>query len=265
MKQTNIIDELIESGLFGEHVAIEAVKGGAINRSFRLLANDTQYFLKTFELNHIAPSDRQALFIQQAQLADHQKAAKPIYLSRSHDFQVEEWVEHTSLLNSSLRHPDKITFLARVLWEIHQLPTFALSIDLPKNWMLYLENADDPDDVYWLDRIDKCKPAWIDTHKVDQVLCHNDLAMEHIALTEPAVIFDWEYAALGNRFFDLASCALINKLDEHDTIALQTHYAQLCGLSTEYVFEQCQLQFPIVALTNDLWYLVAKTVKKDIG
>lgn len=265
MKQAKIIDELIATEQFGDQISVQKIRGGAVNRSYKMHAAEKVYFLKTFELNHIAPTDRQALFIQQAQLADYHKAAKPLYLSQSHDFQVETWIEHTSLLNVDLSAQQKVECLAKVLYEIHQLPTFAMSIDLPKDWSMYLDAAAHPDRTYWQNRIDQCRPTWIDTHNTDQVLCHNDLAMEHVALSEPAVIFDWEYAALGNRFFDVASCATINKLDATDTLALQTHYATLCELPTQYVYEQCQQQFPIVSLTNELWYLAANTVNKNDG
>ncbi|WJG08338.1 phosphotransferase [Aliiglaciecola sp. LCG003] len=262
MKQAKIIDELIASQLFGLHLSMEPITGGTVNQSYRLYDGETIYFLKTFELNHIAPTDRQALFYQQAQLADLGRATKPVYLSKAHDFQVELWFEHVSLSKATIDTQQKIICLAKVLFDIHHLPTVATSLDLPKDWLLYLDAAGRQNLAYWMERIELCKADWIDTHKVDQVLCHNDLAMEHIAMAEVPVIFDWEYAALGNRYFDLAACALINRLDHSEILSLQTHYAHLSGLEPQWVFEQCQRQFPIVKLTNDLWYLAAAEVNK---
>jgi len=38
------------------------------------------------------------------------------------------------------------------------------------------------------------------------VLCHNDLGRGNLIITgEQAVVIDWEYAAMGNRYFDLAA------------------------------------------------------------
>lgn len=263
MKQTRIIDELLASELFGQQLDLEPVKGGAVNKSYRLTTQSQHYFLKTFELNHITPTDRQALFFQQQQLFDLGISPMPIYLSHAHDFQVESWVEHVSLRNATKSNSEKIQLLAKVLSDIHNLPTLASSIDLPKDWLLYLNAANVSEQEYWQNRIEKCKPDWIDTHKVDQVLCHNDLALEHVALTNPVVVFDWEYASLGNRYFDLASCALINKMDYHDTSMLQHYYAEFSNLSEHEVFEHCQTQFPIVQLTYDLWQAAAATVTHD--
>ncbi|MDO6695773.1 phosphotransferase [Aliiglaciecola sp. 3_MG-2023] len=263
MKKARIIDELLASQLFGEHLSLEPIKGGVVNLSYRLATQSGVYFLKTFELNHITPTDRQALFFQQQQLSELGITSMPIYLSKAHDFQVESWVEHISLLKVNKPQNDKIQILAKVLSEIHALPTLATSIDLPKDWIIYLKAATVSDVDYWQQRIIDCKPSWIETHKSDQVLCHNDLAMEHVAMQEPAFVFDWEYASLGNRYFDLASCALINNMDYHEMMTLQHSYAQFCELSEHYVFEQFQTQFPIVQLTYDLWKEAAKAILLD--
>ncbi|MEP4891120.1 MAG: phosphotransferase [Aliiglaciecola sp.] len=265
MRKARIIDELLASQLFGQHLSLEPIKGGAVNLSYRLTTQSAVYFLKTFELNHITPTDRQALFIQQQQLSELGITSQPIYLSKAHDFQVETWIEHVSLLNVNKPKNDKVQILAKVLSEIHSLPTLATSIDLPKDWIIYLHAASVDDEGYWQQRINECKPSWIETHKTDQVLCHNDLAMEHVAIHEPAFVFDWEYASLGNRYFDLASCALINNMDHHEMTTLQHSYAQFCKLSEHHVFEQFQKQFPIVQLTYDLWKEAAKSILLDDG
>ena len=265
MKKARIIDELIASQLFGQHLSLEPIKGGVVNLSYRLTTSSAVYFLKTFELNHITPTDRQALFMQQQQLSELGITSTPIYLSKAHDFQVESWVEHVSLFNINKPKSAKIQLLAKVLSDIHHLPTVATSIDLPKDWILYLNAASVSDLDYWQNRIDQCKPDWIETHKCDQVLCHNDLAMEHVAIGESSLVFDWEYASLGNRYFDLASCALINNMELHEMSILQHSYAKFCDLSEDYVFEQFQKQFPIVQLTYDLWKEAAKTVLLDDG
>ena len=157
-----------------------------------------------------------------------------------HDFQVEQWVNHIPLSDASLAWEEKLKYLANSLFQIHQLPAIAMSIDLPKDWLMYLDSAALPNNEYWHQRIDDCKQDWIDTHKTHQVLCHNDLAFEHISISEPPLVFDWEYAALGNRFFDIAACALINQLDESSTLALQRYYGELAGMTSQFVFESCQ-------------------------
>ena len=80
-----IIDELNQSNLFEGPISLKPMTGGTVNRSFKLASKGKAFFLKTFELNHIVPTDRQALFMQQQQLAKYHKAAMPTYLSHNHE------------------------------------------------------------------------------------------------------------------------------------------------------------------------------------
>ena len=57
------------------------------------------------------------------------------------------------------------------------------------------------------------------------VPCHNDLlAANFIATNDGIRIVDWEYAGMGNRFFDLANFAVNNELDEGDRADLLEAY-----------------------------------------
>ena len=52
----------------------------------------------------------------------------------------------------------------------------------------------------------------------DPVPCHNDLLPANFLLTDGRVrIVDWEYAGMGDRFFDLGNLAVNNELDDRTT------------------------------------------------
>jgi thiamine kinase len=262
VRRKQILTELSSSAKFSGELVLNSIPGGSINKSYILENQDQKYFLKTFEMNHFVPTDRQALFFLQDQLADQQKASKPYYLAKNHDFQVEQWVEHTSLANCDLNRDSKIKHLAKNLFEIHQLPVYAVSIDFPDDWRMYMEMAGIVADEKLLERLEVCKQTWLDSHHHDQVLCHNDLAMEHISMCTPSVIFDWEYAACGSRFFDIAACAKINKLSAEESHLLQVLYSQVSGLSEQEVISETEDQVPLVKLTNELWYAAAKVCRR---
>lgn len=262
MRRKTILSELSNSAKFSGELLLDAMPGGSINESYVLENQDQKYFLKTFEMNHFVPTDRQALFFLQDQLAEQHKAPKPYYLAKNHDFQVEQWVEHTSLANCELSREHKIKYLAKNLFEIHQLPVYAVSIDFPDDWKMYMETAGIVADEKLSERLELCKQIWLDSHQHDQVLCHNDLAMEHISMCTPAVIFDWEYAACGSRFFDIAACAKINKLSAEESRHLEEFYSEYSGLSAQEVISQTEEQIPLVNLTNELWYAAAKVCRR---
>ncbi len=260
MDTKKILAELHNTQLFDGNLVLEPISGGLINQSYRLKCDEDAFFIKTFAPNHFFPTDRQALFFQQQRLADLGRAPFPVYLSNAHDFQVEAWIEHTSLQEQNLSIEAKVTTLAETLWEIHQLPTVATSIDLPKDWLTYVSIAQLNDDIELNNEIETCRQIWVDTHKTEQVLCHNDLAMEHVAMTESGVIFDWEYAALGNRYFDLVSCAIINQLTSSQTELLLSAYARCSDIEVREVRQGFRQQQPIVELTHTLWYAAVKSL-----
>lgn len=257
MKQTKILEELTQSKRFEGGLALKPVESGAINKSYLLENQDKLFFLKTFEMNHYTPVDREALFFMQRRLAEFDKAPRPSYLSYRHDFQVEQWIEHTSLAKANMSRPEKINCLAKTLHEIHQLPVYAITIDLPADWRMYITMADIIPDQVLQQKLTEYGEIWRASHQHDQVLCHNDLAMEHISVSEPSVVFDWEYAACGSRYFDIAACAQINQLNDQESLQLQQQYSQHSQIPEKDVIEQTAEQVPLVKLTNDLWYQAA--------
>jgi thiamine kinase-like enzyme len=59
----------------------------------------------------------------------------------------------------------------------------------------------------------------------DPVPCHNDLLPANFLLTDTRVtIVDWEYAGMGDRFFDLGNLAVNNELDADDEQRLVAAY-----------------------------------------
>ena len=253
-----IFEELRETKLFDEPLTFELIPGGAVNHSYHLNAGGADYFLKTFERNHFAPSDREALYFMQTQLSKHGIAPTPHYFSRNHDFQVEEWNDGTALDESDISRERKIELLAHTLDKIHKLPVYSLSINFPQDWQTYIERSGISVTEELQERLDECTKYWLETHKHDQVSCHNDLAMEHVMHGRQVVVFDWEYAACGNRYYDLVSCATINNLSDQETELLQQAYSGFSGIPFAEVVEEMDKQVPLVDLTNDLWYLAAR-------
>lgn len=253
-----ILEELRETKIFDEPLRGKLIPGGAVNLSYHLKAGSSHYFLKTYEQNHFAPSDREALYIMQTQLSKHGIAPAPHYFSRNHDFQVEDWIAGSALDKGDMPQERKIELLAYTLDKIHKLPIYALSINFLQDWQTYIEMSGIRVSEELQQRLDDCTKYWLDTHQHDQVLCHNDLAMEHVFNGKQVVVFDWEYAACGNRYYDLASCATINNLSEQEIEMLQQAYSDFSEIPFAAVVEQMEEQVPLVDLTNDLWYLAAR-------
>lgn len=82
-----------------------------------------------------------------------------------------------------------------------------------------------------------------------RVLCHNDLVSENVLEGQQLMLIDWEYAAIGDPFFDLAVVVRHHDLDEPAALDFLAAYlgreVGQCDsqrLAWQCVFYQCLLQ-----------------------
>jgi hypothetical protein len=214
----------------------------------------------------------QSTFALQQRLFAIGIAAEPIYLSpqissRS-DGQPHEhdllWVEAfvpVSEIEQSLTPPQK---LARVLAQLHQTsfdtstvtPTHASIRQLdPINQCQILMSAADTANTsssltQALDILINDMQS-LKSHRDDPVLCHNDLHLNHVRSNNICV--DWEYAALGPRYFDVAMCIVINRLTPTAQTQLLKEYAQLTDCNVDTATQQTALYIRLALMINQAW------------
>ena len=83
------------------------------------------------------------------------------------------------------------------------------------------------------------------------VLCHNDLHLDHIRANDVCV--DWEYAALGPRYFDVAMCIVINQLAPTAQTQLLKEYAQHTDCDVDTATQQTALYIRLALIINQAW------------
>ncbi len=76
---------------------LKTLKGGAVNSSYYLQTSKNSYFVKTFESDKVALLDRKNLFDIQLELAFKGLAVKPVYLSKTCNFQIDQWLDIPTL------------------------------------------------------------------------------------------------------------------------------------------------------------------------
>lgn len=194
--------------------------------------------------------DRRQQFYLQHQLADVGAAPRPLWLNDDETLWVERWEESSGI---DLTPQD----LALVLTQLHQLPVNAGPLNLSKRWQHYIEVAG----------LAEHTPLFIQAMKLQEqlkaseqeaenyVLCHNDLLRGHVLrpFDSPPLVIDWEYAAMGNRYFDIAACCMINKFNQDESEALVRAYAKKMSLSATHALEHYRVHLDFVAITNELW------------
>lgn len=237
---------------------LKAFNGGTINSSYRLQTSNQSYFVKTFESDKIAILDRKKLFDIQSILAEKGLAVKPVYLSKSLSFQIDQWHDSLTLDQGSLSNLSITKALGAALSKLHNTKIDAPELDLPSQWQHYLNLINDPVSESEQQTLNKNADIWRQACSAKKVFCHNDLALSHVTHGQPNEIFDWEYCALSCPYFDLASCIAVNGFSSTDQASLCAFYAQYSEQRLSEVIYNVSIMKPLVELTNKLWYRAAR-------
>jgi thiamine kinase-like enzyme len=233
---------------------LEAFNGGTVNSSYRLETSNKNYFVKTFESDEVALLDRQRLFDVQLELAAKGLAVKPVYLSKSRNFQIDQWLDVPTLDHADVTNLGVTKSLASALSLVHNTKINAPELDLPSQWQHYMNLIDVPVSSLEQQTLDSYADIWHQACSTKAVFCHNDLASSHVTNTQPSKIFDWEYCAISCPYFDLASCIATNGFGTTDEASLYAFYAQYSEQRLSEVIAKVTTMKPLVELTNKLWY-----------
>lgn len=284
MNRLDIITKLQKALNLSDRANISVHPAGAVNRVYRVRDPGNAQF--PWRVNHLQNGDQQNRrdipidlavkwmgdddfsgvnrahqFALQQQLYGLGIAPQPIWLSDDETIWVEQWLENSDSATLSMFD------LAETLVRIHSLPVTARPLDLASRWRHYSDIAqfDESNDLYLKAQTFRTKVIKSEQDDEDYVLCHNDLLINHLLLSADNTlkIIDWEYAAMGNRYFDLASCCLINKLEIDDSRELVKHYAKCMDINESDALERFELHTEIVAITNNLWFAALNANKEQ--
>ncbi|WP_166424971.1 phosphotransferase [Paraglaciecola sp. 20A4] len=258
-----LLAELVELEQCRQGFSLEHVqKGGAVNSSFLLTTPTQCFFMKTFESDQVNQLNRQELFGIQKVIWQQGLACEPIYLSNAHSFQLDAWVQSQTLENSKLGEEQKNIQLANALSQIHGLQIDGPLLDLPRQWASYLKLLPKSKFIKEYTLAQNLADIWYQAPKNDLVFCHNDLSLQHVTVQTPLTIFDWEYCAYSNRYFDIAACIEVNQMNRHQQENLLIHYAKLSNVALDILTKNVNNMLPLVNLTSHLWYCAADAVGK---
>lgn len=254
MNPTRILKQLTPLLNLSAQARLEKIQSGEVNQVFRLHDGDNCYAVKSLADDDFSGINRLHQYILQEQLARRGLAPAPVWMSQDAALWVEQWC--TVPADSQPRRAVcRATVLADVLATIHAQPISAHALDLPARLEHYLTKAqlsyNSALAVKIRQAIREFTLAKVPIEHL--VLCHNDLSWGHVVSMQPPVLVDWEYAAMGNRFFDLAACMSINQLNANQQEILLSHYCQQTGLALNHAQPLLAQQQQVVALTEQVW------------
>ena len=212
--------------------APQPLDGGMTNRNFRTNLGGRDYVIR------VPGKDTSLLEIDRAaERIANESAARagvaPAVAAALDDPQaiVTVFVAGQGLEPDELRRPDVLTEVAAALRAIHEigerLPTAFDSFRIVETYAETTRGrgATVPEAyAAALEQAAKIESA-LEGPEHEPVPCHNDLLAANFIRGDDRIwIVDWEYAGMGDRYFDLANFAVNNELGPTGEVALLEHY-----------------------------------------
>lgn len=255
---TLCVAEVITLPCFTQIKQVTQIDGGVVNACCRVHAANGTFLVKRLMQVGNKHFDRQQQYQLQTGLSQQGLAPAPVYYCEQRQLWVESWVEHISVCQQEGRS-GQLASLAKALATLHQTDLAAPELPLNSDWQGYISALPQSQQYHWQQQLRQIEPLWQQARQHDQVLCHNDLALVHLAAGEDPFIFDWEYAARGSRYFDLASAIAVNRLTLAEEEKLLTCYASVTGLAFLRLQQYVRLYRPILEFTNALWFAAVES------
>lgn len=242
---------LSEATAEGETLTL--IRQGVANRVYRLQMGDKKWAVKCLGPATFSAVNYPQIKSIQNQLAELQLAPWVAGYDEVKRVWVEKWIDTP---------PDEnvdISRLGQALSRVHQAEVKSPTLALLACWQHYLEQLPARKQRGFARERDQLQPVITQQSDYqDFCFCHNDLSYSHLVGEQLDRIIDWEYAAVGNRYFDLAACALINQFSSQQGLTLCASYAEYTQLSEEEVQRKFNTFLPVVDFTNRLWSAAAQ-------
>jgi thiamine kinase-like enzyme len=211
--------------------ALEPLGGGITNHNFKVTLDGEAYVLR------IAGADTELLGIDRhAEHAAAQAAAEVGVGPEVVDFVdgslITRFVEGRPVPPEELRRPECLRETARLLRHVHEGARFPARFDsfrvVERYHQTALEHGASIPAAY--------EPAKRRADEIERELgsrpehpCHNDLLNANFIRSPAGIrIVDWEYAGMGDRFFDLANLAVNHELsDDEVDVLLEAYFGEV--------------------------------------
>jgi len=221
----------------GRDVQTSFLAGGITNQNYKVVVGSEAYVLRISGANtELLGVNRQVEHEANLAAARIGVAPEVIYLIEPEEYLITRFVEGQSITLDEIRQPETIQRIMQALKQIHTLPP----IDCQFNAFRFVENCTRiaiengvtfPDNFDWMMACANQIENALASHLAPLRLCHNDLLNANFLIgsqDDKLTILDWEYAAMGDPFFDLANFTANHEFsDEQDREVLLAYWGKV--------------------------------------
>jgi len=223
------VEEMVERVWPGRDAEIEVLGGGITNRNFKIVVDGGTYVLR------VGGKDTELLGIDrraehEASLAAAAVGVGPevVAFVEPEGYLVTRFIEGDVVVPEALREPEPIRRVAQALRAVHAGPPIPARFDSFRVVEAYAATAA----AHGVSLPQAYERARATAAEVEQARgpvperpCHNDLLTANFIDDGSRIrIVDWEYAGMGDVYFDLANFAVNNGLPAEETTELLRAY-----------------------------------------
>lgn len=232
---------------------VERLANGPTNSTYRVAANGAQFVLRLDKPEALPLGlDRANERIVSAAAAAAGLTPAYSYFDLGSGVCLRPFIAGRSLRREDLINAQTLERLAGVLKQLHALPPLGGPFDPAAAARRYATAAPSPEAERLAERTAGLA-ADIRRYPAPSSICHNDLVAENVLQTERGIlIIDWEYAAVGDPFFDLAVVVRHHELGGSQAALFLNAYLRRPPTEAEsHRFDlQCHLYEALLALWN---------------
>lgn len=209
--------------------------GGITNRNFKVDTADASYVLRIPGANTgLLGIDRNTEYVANKTAGEMLIAPEVVYFIEPEGYLVTKFIDGKPLPPIEVKRPENLKSIVEMLKKFHAAPPIPGAFWVPKivedySVIAKQHKIDFPKNFGWL--LDRLNDA-VEAFKADPLPhcpCHNDLLNENFLIEDEQIfILDWEYAGMGDRFFDLANLSVNHDFtDVEDELILQYYFGEI--------------------------------------
>jgi len=130
-------------------------------------------------------------------------APEPVYYNHSTGVSLRRFVAGTNWLESDLHNASWLKRLAAMLRKLHKLPEAGAKFDPGAAAQRYAQQLGTDEAAQLQEKASRLLTSCREMQD-KTCLCHNDLLNHNILESDRIVLIDWEFAGMGDPYFDLA-------------------------------------------------------------
>ena len=221
---------------------VSPLRGGMTNQNYRVEAGKKSYVLRiSGDKTDMLGINREHEYRTQAIAGELGIAPEVVAFIEPEGYLVTKFIEGRPIPAEELKQPENLARVASVLNEIHAMPSIPGAFSpfmVVRNYTRIAQehNVTFPEKFDWLiSQMNDAEAAMQNTSRIQRP-CHNDLLNGNFLLANKLYILDWEYAGMGDVFFDLANFSNNHELsDDEDHFLLDCYFGRVNSQSIAHM------------------------------